>query len=504
MELRDYLAVLRKRWISVVLITTFAVAGAAATTLLATPQYQATTRLFFAVPGGESVSDLAQGSSFTEKQMSSYAQVATSPLVLERVVTELGLDVDAGELAKSVQATVPPNTVILEATASSADSAEAAAIANAVGSQLTTVVGALYPERADGSQAVLATTLAPAHAPQAPASPNVRLNIALGLLAGLALGVGVAVVRESMDTKVRSDRDVAQITDRAILGSVFFDTEAATHPIVMVDRPSSVRAESIRRLRTNLQFVEVAQGPRSILVTSSVPMEGKTTTVVNLAVALADAGARVLLVDADLRRPSLAKVMGLEGAVGLTSVLIGQADIADVVQSWGGGRLEVLAAGPIPPNPSELLGTPAMAKLLEAVTENYDVVLLDSPPLLPVTDAAILSKRTDGTLVVAGTDRLQKVQLRSALDALEAVDAHVLGIVLNKITQRDLTGYGAPYAYAYTYGLNGASDDPAAGTSRIERATKSRRRTPTERREPAKRRDIDRAEASPTRSRRRS
>jgi capsular exopolysaccharide synthesis family protein len=218
----------------------------------------------------------------------------------------------------------------------------------------------------------------------------------------------------------------------------------------MQDDPHGQRAESIRRLRTNLQFVDVDSGPRSILVTSSVPSEGKTTTVVNLAVALADAGSRVLLVDADLRRPSVAPVMGLEGSAGLTSILIGQASLGDVVQPWRNGRLDVLASGPVPPNPSELLGSAAMASLLADLTATYDVVLLDSPPLLPVTDAAILSRRAGGTLVVVGTDRIHKAELHDALGALEAVDAHVLGLVLNKVAQREFSAYASSYAYSYS------------------------------------------------------
>ena len=361
MELREYLHILRKRWLTVVAVGAAVVAAAVGITLLATPQYQATTRLFFAVPTGSSVTDLAQGSTFTERQMSSYAEVATSPLVLEPVVDDLDLDVTTGELAEVVRATVPLNTVILEVTATDDDPAAAALIANAVGRQLSEVVGDLYPERENGGAAVLATTLTPASEPQAPTSPNVKANVGLGLFLGLLLGVGAALLRETLDTKIRSERDVAQVTERSLLGSVVFDPAAPEHPIVMQDDPHGQRAESIRRLRTNLQFVDVDSGPRSILVTSSVPSEGKTTTVVNLAAALADAGSRVLLVDADLRRPSVAPVMGLEGSAGLTSVLIGQAGLQDVVQPWGNGKLDVLTSGPVPPNPSELLGSAAMA-----------------------------------------------------------------------------------------------------------------------------------------------
>jgi len=457
MEMREYLLTVRKRWATVALITLLATAGALGVTLLATPQYEATTRLFFAVQAGESVSDLAQGSSFTEKQMSSYAQVARSPLVLEPVIDQLGLDVELTKLTSMVRATVPLNTVILEVTATSSDPDQAALIANAVGVQLSETVSGLSPERPDGSQAVLATTLTPATAPEAPSSPNAKQNLALGLLFGLALGLGVALLRESLDTKIRSERDLAAVSDRSLLGSIVFDPEASTHPVVMQDDPHGQRAESIRRLRTNLQFVDIADSPHSIVVTSSVPAEGKTTTVVNLAIALADAGSRVVLVDADLRRPSVARTMGLEGSVGLTTVLIGRAELSDVVQPWNRTSLDVLPTGQIPPNPSELLGSHAMATLLGQLTQQYDVVLIDSAPLLPVADTVILSKIAGGTLMVVGTDRIHKDELRSALEALDAVDAHVLGLVLNKVEAREM-GY---YGYGYTYSSDRSQKDPA-------------------------------------------
>src|SRR5690606_36194033 len=199
-------------------------------------------------------------------------------------------------------------------------------------------------------------------------------------------------LRHVLDTRVRSERDVELITDTAVIGGIVFDPKAATRPLIVQDDPRSPRAESFRTLRTNLQFLEVGQEGRTFVVTSSVQGEGKSTTTANLAIALADSGARVLLVDTDLRRPKIASYMGLEGSVGLTDLIIGRATPADVIQPWGRGRLSVLPAGTIPPNPSELLGSAAMGRLIESLRKDFDVILFDAPPLLPVTDAAILSR----------------------------------------------------------------------------------------------------------------
>jgi succinoglycan biosynthesis transport protein ExoP len=243
--------------------------------------------------------------------------------------------------------------------------------------------------------------------PQEPSSPKAFRNLLLGLALGLLLGTGVGIHRHILDTKVRSEADIREITENPVLGIVGYTDELRKHPVIVRDEPLSAPSEEVRRLRTNLQFIDVARQPKSIVVISSIPAEGKSTIAINLAVSLAAAGARIILVDADLRRPTIAEYAGLEAAAGLTSVLIGRAEVADVVQTFRDHSLDILTSGPIPPNPSELLGFRAMAELLDELTASYDMVLLDSPPVLPVTDAAVLSKLADGALVVVvGTDRI--------------------------------------------------------------------------------------------------
>jgi succinoglycan biosynthesis transport protein ExoP len=446
-ELRDYLEALRRAWLSVVIIAVATLGAAAAVTYVITPQYTATTRLFFGVQGGVSGSDLANGSTFTEKQMSSYAQVSTSPLVLNQVIKQLGLAVTADELAQQIVAKAPADTVILEISATDVDPAQSARIANSIGGYLASVAGDLSPARQDGSQAVRATILATAIPPVVPSSPNLLSNLIRGLALGLAVGIGVALLRRALDTKIRTEQDVQAVTDSSVLGVVPFDSGAPTHPVVMHDDALGARSEAVRRLRTNLQFVDIANETKSIVITSSIPGEGKSTTAVNLAVSLADAGLRVLLIDADLRRPSIAEYLGLEGQVGLTTVLIGRAEVADVVQPWQGSSLDILPAGQVPPNPSELLGSTAMSALLGTLAESYDLVLLDSSPLLPVTDAAVLSRLSGGALVVVGVDQIHRAQLRDAMESLTTVGVNVLGMVLNKVDRRDVS----PYTYYTSY-----------------------------------------------------
>ena len=455
MELRAYLNILRRRWLMVALVALSALALAAVVTLLMTPRYTATTRLFFGVEGTGSAADLAQGSTFAEKQMTSYAEVATSPLVLGSVIERLDLAVGPADLADKITASVPSDTVILEVSVSDTDPGRAAQIANAVGAELSDVAASLSPERADGTQALRATVLAPAVVPGGPSSPNVPRNLGLGLLVGLLLGVGLAILQQLMNTKIRNDQDVRALSDSPILGAIAFDQDVPSHPVMVAEQPLGAPAEAIRRLRTNLQFVGAGTQSKSLVVTSSVPGEGKSTTAINLAVSLADAGSRVILVDADLRRPSVADYLGLEGRAGLTTVLIGRADLEDVIQPWRDSGLHILPSGQVPPNPSELLGSTVMVDLLAKLESDYDVVLLDTPPLLPVTDATILTKLVGGAIVVVGADRIHKAQLAEALETLEIAGAQLHGLVLNKIARRDAN----PYVYENGYYSSKVEED---------------------------------------------
>jgi capsular exopolysaccharide synthesis family protein len=453
-ELSDYIRILRKSWILIVALALVGVAGAASLSLLQTPQYSATSKVFVSTSSSGSVTELAQGNTFTVQRVNTYSDLATTPIVLLPVIAQLELETNEGALSKAISVAAPLNTSIIEITVVNDDPVLAADIANATAESLTDVVDRIEtPATEDATSAVKLTLVQQATVPGAPVSPNVSLNIALGVLVGLAVGVGLAVLRQVLDTRIRNERDIELVTDAAIIGGIVFDSKAASRPLIVQDDPRSPRAESFRTLRTNLQFLDVGQGGRSFIVTSSIQSEGKTTTTANLAIALADSGVRVLLVDADLRRPKVAKYMGLEGSVGLTDVLIGRVPLTDVVQEWGRGRLSVLPAGTVPPNPSELLGSAAMGRLITELRSKFDVVLFDSPPLLPVTDAAILSRFVGGVILVVAAGRANRHHVGGAVSALENVGSKVSGIVLTMLPTKgpDAYGYGR-YGYGYEYG----------------------------------------------------
>jgi capsular exopolysaccharide synthesis family protein len=258
------------------------------------------------------------------------------------------------------------------------------------------------------------------------------------------------VLRETLDTSVKDPEQLARELDLPTLGAIAYDSDAPKRPLIVHVDPKSSRAESFRQLRTNLQFVDIDEAPRSIIFTSSIPEEGKTTTTVNLAIALAQSGVRVLLVEGDLRRPKMADYLGIEGAVGLTNVLIGRVSLADAIQPWGpDALLHVLSSGPSPPNPSELLGSQGMAELLRELEHNYDLVLIDAPPLLPVTDAAVLAALASGAVLVTRYGHTKREQLARAVEALRAVGVAVYGAVLTMTPTRGPDSYYYGYGYRY-------------------------------------------------------
>ena len=479
MELKDYLRIFHKSWILIVACTLFGVAGAAGAAIATTPQYVANTQLYVAVQAsaGAVTGDLVQGTSFARQAVTSYVDVVNSAIVLDEVIEELNLDLTAAQLASTITSVSPLNTVLIDVSVTNSDPELAAQIANSVGQNFSkVVVDRLEKPDGDAASPVKIETIQPAIVPTSPASPNVPLNIALGLLVGLAVGVGLAVLRSVLDTRVHSLHDIDLVTDAPILGGITNDPDARLRPLVVHSDPKNPRAESFRSLRTNLQFVNIEGGPRSFVVTSSIPGEGKSTTTANLAIALAETGARVVLVDGDLRLPRVADYMGIEGGVGLTDVLIGRAELADVLQKWGKNKLFVLPSGRVPPNPSELLGSAAMARMLGSLTAEFDVVLIDAPPLLLVTDAAVLSKLCGGAIMVVASGRTKRNELSSALQALERAGSRLVGMVVTMLPTKgpDSYGYGQ---YSYGTALEEEKAVEADGLPTRRGFGKPRRRT---------------------------
>jgi polysaccharide biosynthesis transport protein len=310
-----------------------------------------------------------------------------------------------------------------------------------------------------------------ARIPIVPAKPNVPRNIALGFLLGLAGGVGLAFLQESLDTTIANLEELTTITALPALGTIPLQlgangrrrslTSGATAgegqelagPITYV-RPKSEAAESYRALRTSILLSSLGAPPKVILVTSALPQEGKTTVSTNSAMVLAQKGGRVLLVDADLRRPGIGKALGIKATAGLSTVLSGVDKVEDAIVPFAQlPNLYVLPAGPIPPNPVELLGSTLMKEYIARWRNEYDHIIIDTPPCLSVTDSVVLSVEADRVILVARSGQTPKAALRRASELLTQVNARVMGVVLNAFNLRSADGYyyyyGSKYASRY-------------------------------------------------------
>jgi polysaccharide biosynthesis transport protein len=444
----DYLRILRKYWALLLGAVLLGAGGGLLAAVLQSPMYSASARVFVSVQSGQTTADLAEGVTYSQSRVASYATLADSERVLADVAATLGLQLDLPTLQERVSATIVPETTVIELRAESEGAESAAALADAVAGSLTATVVEIEsrPGLASPVQLVLVQS---ALVPEDPIYPRPIVYITLGALAGLVLAAAFALIRQARDTRIRVEQDVRDVTDAPVLGAIAFDPKAKRRPLIVHSDPHSPRAESFRALRTSLQFIKLDRS-RAFVVTSTLPGDGKSTTTVNLALALADAGRSVVLIDADLRKPRAAEYLGLDGTVGLTDVLIGDAELGDAVQQWGASSLVVLPAGQIPPNPSELLDSQAMAALMQQLQADYDWVLLDAPPLLPVTDAAVLSKRVGGLILVAAAGKTTKHQLGAAVRMLSTVGTEVSGVVLSMVPTRGADAYGlGHYRYAH-------------------------------------------------------
>jgi polysaccharide biosynthesis transport protein len=450
-SLRDFLLVLRARW-RIIAATTLVVLMASAVVLATTPPvYEAQARFYLAA---ERTSNQSGGGTYvlTTSDLDTYVEVLKAPAVMDPLREELGLPPGT---PIDVSASVSGDVSILNVSARSDNPELAADIANATGPQLASVADQFSLLLQSNGQKVVSSTISPAGVPGSPISPDIPRGLMLGLLAGLFIGVGLAFARHTLETKVKTDADIKALSESPILASL--PIERGDTGVTLESAPHGAYAESIRRLRTNLLFVDVTTGTHSFVVTSAMPGEGKTTTAVNLALAMARTDARVLLVDADLRNPSVASMTGLEPSVGLTTVLLGKASVDEVVQQYSDTGLHVLTAGQVPPNPSELLGSEPMHALFAKLSQDFDFVLVDSPPLNPVIDAVLIDKLTGGMLVVVAAERTKKRDLAGAIKSLETAGAKVSGFAWNFVSRRSGS---SRYGY-YGYGVGATDTNPS-------------------------------------------
>lgn len=431
-RLATTLALLRAHWVVVVIVVLAVPALVAAVSAVLPKTYQAHSAVFVSVNSGSDVVSLSQGSSFSEERLQSYIGLVTTNRVMSAVITDLDLKLTPAQLAGKIRAEAQPETVLLDIYASDASPRRAARIANSVTSHFISFAERLEKPPAGGARLVRLSTIETATPPQHAASPDLLRNTAFAVPIGLVVACVLLWVLRLLDTKVRDPQAAARAACTPLLARVPEDRAAAGRRLGPALRTASAFAEAIRLLRTRLRFADVSAPVRTLLVTSVGSREGKTMISTYLAAAMSEGGARVLVIDADLRRPALAARLGLEQAVGLTTVLAHQATIGQAVQHHEQGGFDVLAAGIEPPNPSEVLDSPAMRALLDELRRDYDCTIIDSAPAGATADAAILGTVADAFVFVVRSDGSVRTEgLVRTHQQLTAVGARSLGMIAN-------------------------------------------------------------------------
>lgn len=468
MQLGEYFKVVMRNWVLIALLGLLGAAIGFSVAEVTPSRYRSTSSVVVTSDRGNSASELVQGSAYAENLVATYVVLVRSEIVLQPVIDELGLKTTVSSLASAVSADSPLNTVIIDVHATSQDPALAQRIAASVTENLTRVVTMeVSPTAEDGTATIRLTTIQSANLPRFAYSPSRRLNVVLGGVCGLAVGVIYAIGRSLLRQTVRSRDDVAHVTTVPVVGEVVASVKGLTLPATLLNDSQGIQAESVRSVAANLSFLMLGAQLRSLVVTSASPQESKSSMVTALGLAVAETQ-RVLLIDADLRRPSLAKLTQLEGAVGLTNVLVGEITLHDAVQPWVKDGLDVLTAGALPPNPAQMLASAGMRNLIAQACQDYDLVIIDSAPALSVTDSKWLGHMTDGALIISRYGRTSTRAIRKVIEAMEAASVPVLGVIITRTPRTSRSRYGDTGREFSESGIRSLEDPPIAQPRRQE------------------------------------
>jgi capsular exopolysaccharide synthesis family protein len=403
-----------------------------------TPTYEATAQLFVSAKGSipEGAGGAFEGGLYAQQRARSYARVISSAHGAQTVIEELGLSESVDAVEERIRVSAPPDSQVINVAARDSSPRLAKSIANSLAGEVPRLADELESPEGSPLSPVEVTVTRPARLDPGAAAARKPIYLAMGALFGLGFGVAGAVLRDALERRVRSQADVRVTVGAPVLARISEHPDPATSPVMLGD-PLSDGAEDYRRLQANLRALTAEHHLRSLVVSSAVAGEGKTHVVANLGVALAESGQRVVLVEANLRSPRLGDLLGVRSSIGLTDLLAARPPIELALRRHPTAPLEVLTGGSPPPNPSELLDSDVLDWVLRVLTDRFDFVLVDTPALLAVGDAAVVARHASAVLLVARAASTTGEELRAVRQALRAVDRRVLGLVLNRVRERD-------------------------------------------------------------------
>lgn len=419
MTIADFLNVLRRNWILLVVALLIGAGAGGMYAARATPKYEAETTMLVSFEAGSTPSELQQGAAFTKLRMPTYVGLVTTPSVLNPVISELGLPLAVDKLAAMVTAKNPADTNLITIGVQSDSPQRAADTANAVGKSLGTAVQMLETKESTTKSPIALTTVRTAE-PSSKGGTSLPFAILVGALLALILALAAAIIRSLLDTRVRSRSDIERISDVPLLGAIRASS---------VSGGSTADSSSAHSLALQLQFLRASRRS-AFVMTSCTAREGAWAATASVARALAASGSSVVVVDADLRHPKLAQHFNLNATPGLAEVLEASVTLESAARRWGDRQIYLVPAGESTADVGALLAGARMAEILQELSSRFEYVLISAPALESSADAALLGALTDGAILVVSTSGATKRSaLRSAFGMLQSTGIEVLGIV---------------------------------------------------------------------------
>lgn len=420
---KDILMAIRKKWILIVAITicTTVFMGIYSYKLVK-PVYQGSSKVIIGKINTDDLSISSTDINLFTSLKNTYQEYIKSTAFIKEALEYKNLDMDARSVLSGLTISSAENSTTMTFYYSGSNTKDVCNVLDAVTEYLC------YSCTDIISNAKISVLEDP-YVSTIPVSPSHKKDLVLGILAGLIVGVGLAIVLELANGKVRTEEDLGSTTNYPVLGNLY-KIDKSSDQLVVLNNPNSVQAEGYRGLRTNIEYSSFDTKIKTLLITSSQPTEGKSITTANLALAYSSAEKKTLIIDCDLRKPTQHKKFGIVNNIGLSDVLVGNKGLVVAIQNIG-ENLDILPAGSLVPNPAELVSSQAMTDLIEKLKSQYDFIVIDSPPVLVVSDAQTLATKVDGVVIVAKANFSKKSSIKNAKKILELVNANVIGTVLN-------------------------------------------------------------------------